>query len=296
MIITEIITDNSLMELTKHGSDEFPIQYYYDDIKNYKTGTIPWHWHKEMELVLITLGEVICSIGNDKFILSKGDAILINSNVIHKFECSNNIQTILEDIVFSPQFISPIESIIYNKYILPFIDSNISHIILKQDNKWQNDIILNLSKIFELCKSCEQLYELKIKEKLINIWLLLYSNIDIISLISNKKLSLNSQTRVKNMVQFIKENYQDKITLTDIAVSANISKSEALRCFKSNLNTSPIKYLTEYRLYKAKNMLKNKNITISEISSLCGFDSVSYFDRVFKRQYGLSPRKYRSGK
>lgn len=134
---------------------------------------------------------------------------------------------------------------------------------------------------------------MKILENIINLWQCLYKNIDNIPIIVNTKSTIISQARVKQMVQFIELNYHKKISLNDIALNSNISKSEALRCFKSNLKISPIKYLIQFRLNKAKNMLENKHISISQVSSHCGFESTSYFDRMFKRYYGVSPKEYK---
>lgn len=83
------------------------------------------------------------------------------------------------------------------------------------------------------------------------------------------------------------------ITLEDIALSANISKSEALRCFKNYLNRSPIDYLINYRIHKACHLLLDTNLNISDICLECGFSSASYFNRVFKKNFKLSPREYR---
>ena len=62
--------------------------------------------------------------------------------------------------------------------------------------------------------------------------------------------------RMQKILHFIEEHYAEDITLTDLSMSANISKSECSRCFKLSMNTTPYKYLIEYRLSKAAQLLK----------------------------------------
>ncbi|WP_145408115.1 helix-turn-helix transcriptional regulator [Paenibacillus xylanexedens] len=81
--------------------------------------------------------------------------------------------------------------------------------------------------------------------------------------------------------------------LIDIASAATVSKSEALRCFKDGTATSPINYLIQYRLNKAKELLLHTELTITDISFKVGFDSIAYFDRMFKRAFGVTPQNIR---
>ena len=92
------------------------------------------------------------------------------------------------------------------------------------------------------------------------------------------------------MLSYIYENYMKKITLEEIAKAANISRSEAGRCFKTYLG-SPIEVLIQYRLQVAHKMLSEKTHTLQEISLACGFNSVNYFSRQFKKFYKTTPGK-----
>src|SRR5699024_587192 len=101
------------------------------------------------------------------------------------------------------------------------------------------------------------------------------------------------EDRVQIILNYIHANYSKNITLDDLAMVANVSKSEVLRCFKSIINISPIKYLKNFRLQNAAYMLKNSSYSIQTIYELCGFDSNSYFSKSFKEIYLCSPREYR---
>ena len=74
-----------------------------------------------------------------------------------------------------------------------------------------------------------------------------------------------------------------------IAKSANISRSEAGRCFKAYMGCSPVEALIQYRLQMAHQLLNERTQTLQQISFACGFNSVNYFSRQFKKRYGYAP-------
>lgn len=83
-------------------------------------------------------------------------------------------------------------------------------------------------------------------------------------------------------------------TLDDIAGAANISRSEAGRCFNAYLGCSPVDALIQYRLQTAYRLLGDTTLAFQEISHACGFNSVNYFSRQFRRTYGYAPGQNRT--
>ena len=102
------------------------------------------------------------------------------------------------------------------------------------------------------------------------------------------------QIRMQKILRYIEEHYAEDITLADLAKSANISKSECSRCFKLSLNTTPYKYLAEYRLLKAAQLLTKTNEPIGNIAASVGFHQMSHFWKCFKEKTGCSPKAYRA--
>ena len=102
-------------------------------------------------------------------------------------------------------------------------------------------------------------------------------------------MQLNTQVRVQQMLAFIHAHYAEKVTLADIAGAASISRSEAGRCFQAYMGCSPVDALIRYRLQKACSLLQDATLTLQEISHACGFNSVNYFSRQFRRCYGRAP-------
>lgn len=101
--------------------------------------------------------------------------------------------------------------------------------------------------------------------------------------------------RIRKMLAYIHKNFADDISLSEISSAADISERESLRCFKKTIQLSPIQYLLKYRIMQGAEMLrKHPADSISEIATLCGFDSPSNFAKIFKRFYNCTPREYRS--
>ena len=132
--------------------------------------------------------------------------------------------------------------------------------------------------------------------KVFSIWKFLFLLREKAIIMDRKRGKGIKEIRFQKMNCFIEQNFFRKITLQEIAQSANISKSEALRCFQKIVNMTPIQYVNEYRLYRAKKLLLETNKTIMEISIMTGFESASYFNRLFKKIYKMTPKEMRQNK
>ena len=95
------------------------------------------------------------------------------------------------------------------------------------------------------------------------------------------------------MLDHIHGHYGEHITLDDLASTAAISKTEVMRCFKSIIGKSPIRYLMEYRLQQAAYLLLHTENTVQQIGEYCGFEDNSYFAKSFRAMYQMTPTEYR---
>lgn len=288
MKLTSIKTNEIYNEKTIHGNTLFPIQYYYDDISKYDNGHIPLHWHEEFEISTIIEGTVTCLIGDQKVVLEKNESIFINSKVLHSYETFNNAK--MHNIVFSYSLLFQQNSLLYDKYILDLLDSKF--IYLKIDSS--SSINQTLYSIYNNFILKEENWELQIFLNIAKFWSFIYKNKNLLTESPNSKIASLSHARLKRMIQFITTNYKSKRTLEDIAKSANISKSEALRCFAFHTKTTPIDYLNNYRINISIKLISDTTDSISDISSSLGFSSPSYFNKVFKKTTGYTPGSLRN--
>ena len=101
--------------------------------------------------------------------------------------------------------------------------------------------------------------------------------------------------RLKQMLGFIRDHYAEDISPADIAAAAGVCERECFRCFKQELGTTPLSSLTDFRVRKAAELLRETDRSVTDIASACGFATSSYFGKVFRRRMNLSPLAYRRG-
>ncbi len=287
-----IATNNTWRETTRHGTSDFPLEFYIDDTRNFYNNDINWHWHKEFEIAYISEGNIICHINQCMYSLQPGDMIFINSGILHRF--TSETYGIMPNIVFSPFFLASSGSLIYQKYIMPLEKSALPCLIFKQTETWQKQIIEICKKLF-CCLSTPERNELLIRNLLSEVWLILTDHLSREQLMSaSPRVPQHSQNAFLIMLQYIQTHYGANITLTDISNTANISKNTALRYFQENIGISPIEYLIQYRISQACKMLRGSSEKVSNISVSVGYDDISYFCKLFKKYVGKSPTQYRT--
>lgn len=98
---------------------------------------------------------------------------------------------------------------------------------------------------------------------------------------------------VKQIIEYIAENYTRKITLTDISEKLFYSDRYINQRFQKVLNTTVIEYLNRYRIQKALLLLQQDRVPISDIGRECGIGDYKYFNHVFKKYMGCSPKEYK---
>lgn len=287
-----ILTSDDLRETKKHGLPDFPLEYYLDDTREFYNYQINWHWHNEFEILYVLEGTAICHIDRHTITLNSGEAIFINSSILHQFTSDN--YGLLPNIVFAPAFIAPSESSIYKKYVAPLERSSLSYIIFKKDIAWQNQVLNTLEILFKHL-SARHYNELLIRNTLCEAWLIMLENIDSSLLERRNRINEDlSHNAIPIMIQYIQSHYMESITLEDIASVANISKNTAIRYFQKHIDVSPVDYLIKYRMSVACRMLKETADKISHISSSVGYENKGYFSKLFKKSIGLSPKEYRN--
>lgn len=99
---------------------------------------------------------------------------------------------------------------------------------------------------------------------------------------------------IKVACGYVKDNYASEISVTQIAKYLCLNENYFIRLFKSKMGITPNKYIMEIRLFYAKNMLMETDLSVSEVALRCGFNTPSYFAAAFKKMYNKTPARYRS--
>lgn len=105
--------------------------------------------------------------------------------------------------------------------------------------------------------------------------------------------SVKDLHRLQIIKSFVEDHYRRNITLDEIAEWSNLSREAFCRYFKNKTQLTFTEYLNQYRVNQSKKLLM-KDLSIAEVAELCGFESMSYFNRVFKKTVGENPSIYRT--
>ena len=99
---------------------------------------------------------------------------------------------------------------------------------------------------------------------------------------------------IKEAINYIEQNFQNNITIEDIAAVCGINRSYFGKIFRNSIGRSPQEFLMNYRMVKATELLKLTSLSIAEIGSAVGYENQLHFSRAFKTIYGVSPREWRN--
>ncbi|WP_308575751.1 helix-turn-helix domain-containing protein [uncultured Fusobacterium sp.] len=287
----EIKTNENNEELVQHGDYEFPCAVYFSDIDIYTASEIAWHWHKEIEIVVLYEGNVSLETAKESIILKKGDGVFINSEELHYFKKLGDEKCVLISYVFDKSLvIGDKGSIIERKYIEPLVQNKTLSLF-----KISEKLSRKLEEVFFEYEDKKFGVEINIRNILSSVLLeIIIENRE--KLIEKKTYKNLDNQRIKGMLDFIQKNYSNELTLKEIGEAVFIGERETLRCFARTIGISPIEYLKKYRVKVAANLLTTTDLPVTEICIQCGFNSPSYFSKSFQRVFNVTPREYRKNK
>lgn len=258
---------------------------------------VPWHWHEEFEFSSMVLGSVEMNIQNENVVLHTGEALFINANILHAVKKGGAEQSVYRAQVFSPMLVSgSYDSVFGQKYIMPFVKcKELPYIIFNDQNDPDEKLRALLCDAYKAYDIGEYGYEYEVREALSEVFRrIAIQNRDMIQ--TGSAVPGMDERRIKDMLNYIHANYQEKIELKDIAAAANISERECSRCFTKSLGMTPFQYVLNYRIRRAAELLSETNQPVTEIAYATGFFGNSYFGKTFKNLMGMTPNEYRKTK
>ena len=157
--------DDSARELMEHGTAAFPIACYHDDLQ---AEPVPWHWHEELEVLVVSEGMILATAGGEKFRLGKGEGLFINAGVLHGDWPLNAGSCRLHSMVFHPRLVggNP-DSVFWQKYLQPLLtDPSRPCAVLRPTVDWQHEAIEDMERAFRAVVNEIPGYEFKTRAAL----------------------------------------------------------------------------------------------------------------------------------
>ncbi len=251
--------------------------------------------HHEYEILYVKKGRITVRTNGIKHNLNAQECIIIDPYSIHDCYTSDDASAETEYIclLFGWKFLFPdTSSHIYTEVFKANITEDISlSKVINQENALGHKVVKLVQQIVE--------YTENVDENLLSIQIALLKIFDIviknISYFSHKETKIHMETKIiRAATNIIEEKYIEDIRIEQIAKSLNINVDYFIVIFKKYAGITPKQYLIMTRLERSIAILRDKNrLNIFEVAQKCGFSDVSYYSRLFKKRYGMTPTRFR---
>lgn len=250
------------------------------ELKLYPFGNPPCHWHDELEFILPLQGDCLATVNGEQFHITEGQALLISSGELHSMEAGVGSQG--HAIVLHPHICGSECAYLFSARQIKQVFDN--------KNKADAIILQHLKGICDAVHTRAFGYEFSVKAHVADVFRIIFEE----EMFRQKPFApSDSSEAFQKLISYLHENFAKKLTLDDLAAYCSYSKTYIVRLFKKYAGTTPIDYITRYRIIHAQSLLRSESKSVLEIAMECGFENVSYFIRTFQKYTGQSPGKWR---
>ena len=232
------------------------------------------HWHENLELIYCIEGEGLATVDAQNSPMKKGTLTIVNSSRLHQFTTKNSVTYYC--LIISSDFLK---------------DSGLD---LDEYEFCENIADENVFEFFETINKeyfgNEKGREIALRAQILSLMTYLFRNY--LRPVQSEKFD----DTVKTAMKYIRKHYKERITLEDVANAVGFSKFYFARRFKTHTKATVNEYICQVRCNEAEILLKNSNWSVSEIATECGFEDVSYFTKVFKKETGVLPSQIKKSK
>lgn len=288
------------MEIDKYGrrrdeslNRDFPIDIHRSERQGPGTA-FERHWHENFEILYFETGEALIYCNSSPIRVGPGELIVVNSNDLHYGEVLSPL-LVYYVVEFDLSFIHSSQiDLCQTKYMTPLVHNRI---LFRNQIEQNKELLEEVRLLIDEYYRQEIGYELAIKAYLYRILVLLlrcYGNQTISG--AEKERQRRTIGRITAVLEHMECYYTEKLSLDQLSAMANMSPHYFCRLFKNLTGKSPVEYINHLRLNKAMTLLREGELTITEIAMAVGFNDSNYFSRLFKKYKQVPPSqvlKYR---
>ena len=266
--------------------------HYFEFDKNFVSHT---ESHDFWELVYADKGDLICSIEDKETILKEGEVIFHKPGVTHahradgrrapnvfiiSFECKNEAMRFFEDRLMQ-----------VDKGFLRFIFAIIDESKRTFDLPYSDPALKKMKLLENPTLGGQQLIKNYLELLLINLMRNETEKEDAeVFFLPQEKVG---EQVAEQVIRYLKLHLYERVTIADICEALSYNKSYIFQQFKKATNCSVMAYFTRLKIERAKRMLRETSLSVTEISDRLSFDTPNYFSKTFKRITGYTPLQYK---
>lgn len=286
---------NSIPYRIISGAETFDLNGINIKVNKATQSRMEFHKHDFFEFVYVEKGFIVHNHNGKTHILTAGDVLCIIPGQVHSYTMA--YEATIYNILFSKEelgsFVDEISSIGIMREIFGFCTDSLP--IVKLSIPQRHDINLLMTKMCDEQKVGSSGWKSMMRVYIVE-FLIFFTRA--YTLAEHEKAVNTTDGAVYygyilKTLKFIEENFKDDITSVEIAANVGISSDYITKQFKKELEITPLEYLRKYRIAKAIELIKTTDMSISDISTACGFNDLSLFSRVFKQTFGLTPRDFK---
>lgn len=286
----QILIDSEMNAVVEYDKT-FKFILSMDDLSEYNRGFVNWHKQPAIEISIVYEGAVNALVLEHEETVTAGNGFFIMPDYLHSIRPASGYQSAKYfTLIFYPEILYGVPGSFFDSaYYRPVRDCNSALFTFSGQDEWSRDIFPKLKWIADQCPDETPGFRLKTQRILQDVWILFAEN-----LTGNAKphSAPHDTGRILSLVAYLHEHYHEKFSLTALAESVSMSRNECCRYFKRMMNMTITKYLLEYRLSKAVELLKASDMSITEIAEQTGFGDVSYFIKMFRLKTGTTPKAF----
>lgn len=278
-------------EQIHYRDPSIPIYVSRGDLRTFPNMAALCHWHEDVELLMPLRGYLTYNVNGANVTVQEGNAIFVNARHMHYGFSVDGTDCEYICITFRPQLLCSNEEI-QNRYVLPVLTSpHFSHMVLRKSIPEHRPLLSSIRRIDAFYQERMPGFELLELSTLFSFWQGIYQLAE-----AHIGDAVSTDVNVliqKQMLEFIRTHYQERITVDAIAAAGGVCRTKCCQIFKKYLNHTPNDYLNSFRLEKGMELLRSTEMTITEIANACGYTGASYFTEMFTKQKGCPPKVYR---
>ena len=277
------VTNNNMWRPYAHHWNTFPGQWPF----------VEPHFHPEFAIHYMVKGSMLFSLNDELILASEGDIIFIQPNTVYSITPPtdligmNNYHTF----IFESDFLcGSVGANCYTEILSPIIQNEVDFsCVITEEHPYYEEIRTAMENIVSAAKIHTPLLTLMVKSELLRLFYFVLEY-------GNQQKSPTSSKMLKSIqpaLYYINKNFEQNITLEQLAKLSNLSVSRFTTKFKQIMGVSAITYVNQVRVKRACQLLTNTKDPILSIATTCGFNNISNFNVLFKREAGCSPHEYR---
>lgn len=285
-----------LPDALKTFRQEFAVRVFID--KNSGDWHMPVEWHTSLEIFMCIGGAGKYYINDKVYDFEKGDIFVIGNNELHKSEILENGWFDAFIVMFSPDGFLP------NRYVQ---GKDLLDVFYGRTDKFCHKYTPPAEKQADyaaVSRIMLEEYERKSENYMMSVsslvtWMLIELN-RVYKVDEDESVSYTLSDRLKHkkiiseVLNYLEENYKEDINLKELADSLYVNQAYLSREFKKSTGYSMMKFVTNKRIREARELLRNSALSVSEVAITVGYNNITHFHTMFKKETGISPKEFRN--